>query len=65
MEVTWYPKRIVIAVGLLFACAALLDTAIAFNRGAAVGVLGLLAYLCVDVGLTFPSAWRRHYRVKP
>ena len=58
MKVTWYPKNFLVAVVLLIAFAATLTVAMNFRAGATVGVGGLLAYLFLDVVLTFvPAQW--------
>jgi hypothetical protein len=60
MKFTWYPRNLLIAVALLLAFAAALNTAVDFERGAVAGVLGLIVYICTDVVLTVnPAQWWR------
>jgi hypothetical protein len=61
MTLRWYPKNVLVGVVLLAAFAVAVDLAVDFRRGAAVGVLALIAYLSLDAVLTFnPAQWWRH-----
>lgn len=63
MKVTFYPKSILVAVGLLGLFAWALNLALDFRRGAVVGLLALIAYLVLETSLTFnPATWWRSRR---
>jgi hypothetical protein len=63
MRVIWYPRKTILAVALLGLLAFALRLAIDFSAGAVAGLLALLCYLGVDVGITFnPHALGRERR---
>ena len=58
MNVTWYPRNVLLAVVVLVVFVAALNLAGDFYRGAATGAAALIAYLSVDTILTFnPAQW--------
>jgi hypothetical protein len=64
VKVTFYPKSLLLAVAFLVMFGATLDLAITVQEGVAMaGVLGVLAYLLVELVqlgvLVNPAAWRR------
>ena len=60
MRLTWYPKNVFGGVVLLVAFGLVLDLAVDFRRGLAVGVLALIVCLSLDTVLTFnPAQWWR------
>jgi hypothetical protein len=63
MRVTWYPKNVLVAGALLALFAAALRVAIDFRIGAATGLLALMAYMAIEMGLIVnPDAWSRRDR---
>ena len=64
MEITWYPRHLLVTAVFLVLFAGALNLAIDANGRAAAGVLALVAYIGIEVWLTFnparpPKAWRR------
>ena len=60
MTISWYPKNIVIGLVLAAVLAETLQLAADVQRGMVVGVLGIVAYVIVDVLLSVnPAVWRR------
>ena len=64
MKITFYPKSLLIAVVVFIMLGATLELAVTVQQGVAVaGVLGVLAYLLIEIieiGLVVnPAAWRR------
>jgi hypothetical protein len=56
MTVTVHPKRLLVTAAFLLAFAALLSSATAVTKGVALGVLAVLAYVLVEVLITFNPA---------
>jgi hypothetical protein len=63
MNVSWYPRNIVVGL-LLFAVMALtLNAAVDVYRGVVVGLLGIAACTIVDLVFTFnPAVWQARRR---
>ena len=63
MNVSWYPRNIVVGL-LLFAVLALtLNAAVDVYRGVVVGLLGIAACTIVDLVFTFnPAVWQARRR---
>lgn len=63
MKATWYPKNLLLAVASFALFAVALHIAIDFRTGAVAGLLALLAYLTIELGLIVnPAAWGRRDR---
>ncbi len=63
MKTTWYPQNLLIAVALVGLFAVALRVAIDFRTGAVAGLLALIVYLAIELGLTLnPAVWRRRDR---
>lgn len=60
MTASFHPKRLLITAVFVVAFGSVLSVATDSRQGAAVGVLALLAYLFVEVFITFnPVVWWR------
>ena len=64
VKITFYPKSLLVAVVVFIMLGATLDLAVTVQQGvAAAGVLGILAYLLIEVmqmGVVVnPAVWRR------
>lgn len=58
MTLSWYPKNLLIAVALVGLFAAALRVAIDVRTGVVAGLLALMVYLAIELGLTFdPAVW--------
>jgi hypothetical protein len=56
MDITWYPRHLLVTAVFLVLFAVALNLAIDAHQQAAAGVLALLAYIGLEVWLTFNPA---------